>query len=109
MEYFDGVKIGKWVDELQGSERGVVIVSVTRSNARGDIGFLRDDRILNVAFFRAQHFLIIVGDFSTFHKCLFANFVVFRATPPMDYYYYYYYYYYYTVFTCKQRRIQEKS
>lgn len=58
------------IDALQGSERSIVIMSLTRSGR--DIGFLRDDNRLNVAFTRAKHLLYIIGDFHTMAQ---SNFV----------------------------------
>lgn len=53
------------VDSFQGGEREVIIYGFTRSNADGNIGFLKEQRRLNVAITRAQHQLILVGDMST--------------------------------------------
>ena len=50
------------VDAYQGRERDIIIYSVVRSNPEGKIGFLRDDRRLNVALSRARDLLIIVGN-----------------------------------------------
>jgi hypothetical protein len=50
------------VDSFQGQERDVVIYSVTRSNNRDSLGFLRSERRINVAMSRARDALIIVGD-----------------------------------------------
>lgn len=50
------------VDAYQGRERDVIIYSVVRSNNENKIGFLRDERRLNVALSRACELLIIVGD-----------------------------------------------
>jgi len=50
------------VDAVQGREASIVIFSVTRSNATGDIGFLGVESRANVALSRAQHGLIIIGD-----------------------------------------------
>jgi serine/threonine protein kinase len=50
------------VDAYQGREAEVAIYSVTRSNERGRIGFLRESERLNVALSRAQNGLAIVGD-----------------------------------------------
>lgn len=50
------------VDAAQGREYDLVYYSAVRANPRGDIGFLRDKRRLNVALSRAKHGLTIVGD-----------------------------------------------
>ena len=53
------------VDGFQGQERDVIIVSLVRNNADGQIGFLRDLRRMNVAMTRARSKLIIIGDHKT--------------------------------------------
>ncbi len=53
------------VDAFQGSERDVIILSLVRSNAGGEIGFLSDLRRTNVAITRARFKLIILGDADT--------------------------------------------
>jgi ATP-dependent RNA/DNA helicase IGHMBP2 len=53
------------VDAFQGQERDVILMSLTRSNAEGIIGFLADERRLNVAMTRARHKLVLVGDSAT--------------------------------------------
>lgn len=53
------------VDGFQGQERDVILISLVRANADGDIGFLRDLRRMNVAITRARMKLIILGDAST--------------------------------------------
>lgn len=53
------------VDGFQGRERDVIVVSLVRSNDRGDIGFLRDLRRMNVAITRARMKLIVIGDAPT--------------------------------------------
>lgn len=50
------------VDNYQGREADVVILSVTRSNKDGKPGFLKDKKRINVALSRARHYLLIVGD-----------------------------------------------
>ncbi|MCC2546242.1 AAA domain-containing protein [Hymenobacter sp. BT175] len=53
------------VDSFQGQERDIICISMTRSNAQGDIGFLSDIRRMNVGMTRARKKLLIVGDSST--------------------------------------------
>lgn len=50
------------VDAAQGREADVVAYSVTRSNARGAAGFLKDRRRINVALSRARYGLAVFGD-----------------------------------------------
>ncbi len=58
------VEIGT-VDGLQGREKEAVVVSLVRSNERGEVGFLAELRRLNVALTRARRHLTIVGDSAT--------------------------------------------
>jgi DNA polymerase III delta prime subunit len=53
------------VDSFQGQERDVIIVSLTRSNTEGSVGFLSDLHRLNVTLSRARQQLVIIGDLST--------------------------------------------
>ncbi len=53
------------VDAFQGQERDIIIVSLVRANEKGEIGFLRDLRRMNVAITRARSKLIIIGDAPT--------------------------------------------
>ena len=53
------------IDSFQGQEREVVVISLTRSNDRSEIGFLADTRRMNVAMTRAQKLLLVIGDSST--------------------------------------------
>jgi hypothetical protein len=53
------------VDAFQGGERDLIVYGFTRSNDRGDIGFLKELRRLNVAITRARRQLILVGDSET--------------------------------------------
>lgn len=56
------------VDSFQGRECDVVLYSTVRSNTRGNIGFLRDYRRINVALSRAKRLLVIVGDDQTMYN-----------------------------------------
>lgn len=53
------------VDSFQGGERDLIVFGFTRSNPRGDIGFLRELRRFNVAITRAKRQLVLVGDLGT--------------------------------------------
>lgn len=53
------------IDGFQGQERDVILISLVRSNDAGVIGFVADERRLNVAMTRAKKRLIIVGDIAT--------------------------------------------
>ena len=54
------------IDNYQGEESDIVIVSLTRCNNRGDIGFLASPERLNVLLSRARDALILVGNAKTF-------------------------------------------
>jgi superfamily I DNA and/or RNA helicase len=53
------------VDGFQGREKEAVIISLVRSNAQNDIGFLADIRRTNVALTRARRKLLVIGDSAT--------------------------------------------
>jgi superfamily I DNA and/or RNA helicase len=53
------------VDGFQGQERDIMVLSMTRSNDSGQIGFLQEHRRTNVAMTRARKHLLIVGDTAT--------------------------------------------
>lgn len=54
------------IDNYQGEESEVVVVSLTRSNPNGDIGFMISPERLNVLLSRARRALIIIGNPATF-------------------------------------------
>lgn len=65
----DNKRMGATVDEFQGSEADIVIVSLVRNNglaAHKSIGFLKEANRLNVLLSRARHKLIIVGSWEFF-------------------------------------------
>jgi len=53
------------IDGFQGQEKDIIYLSLVRSNDNGKIGFLSDQRRLNVAITRAKKKLVIIGDIST--------------------------------------------
>ena len=53
------------VDGFQGQERDIIVISMVRSNDRGNIGFLNDLRRMNVAITRARMKLLIIGNSKT--------------------------------------------
>lgn len=56
------------IDGFQGQERDVIYISLVRSNARHEIGFLQDYRRMNVAMTRARMLLVVIGDSATIGK-----------------------------------------
>jgi len=53
------------IDSFQGRESDIIIFSTVRCNAERDIGFVDDERRLNVMWTRARLALIIIGDRAT--------------------------------------------
>ena len=53
------------VDGFQGREKEAVLISLVRSNPKGEVGFLAETRRMNVALTRARRKLIVVGDSAT--------------------------------------------
>ncbi|KAI1208325.1 P-loop containing nucleoside triphosphate hydrolase protein [Annulohypoxylon truncatum] len=54
------------IDNYQGEESDIVVVSLTRSNENGDIGFMCAPERLNVLISRARDALIMIGNANTF-------------------------------------------
>ncbi|KAL8647529.1 MAG: hypothetical protein Q9210_005505, partial [Variospora velana] len=54
------------IDNYQGEESDVVVISLTRSNTTGDIGFMSAPERLNVLLSRARNALIMIGNSETF-------------------------------------------
>ncbi|CAG0913264.1 unnamed protein product [Notodromas monacha] len=50
------------VDNYQGEENDIILLSLVRSNVEGNIGFLKTDNRVNVALSRAKQGLFIVGN-----------------------------------------------
>ncbi|KAL8995855.1 MAG: hypothetical protein Q9169_004507 [Polycauliona sp. 2 TL-2023] len=66
-ERFVGIELGS-VDGFQGREKEAVVVSLVRSNDKGEVGFLGEKRRLNVAMTRPKRHLCVVGDSETVSK-----------------------------------------
>ena len=53
------------VNAFQGREKEAIVCSFTRSNDRGELGFVADGRRLTVALTRARRCLVVIGDSAT--------------------------------------------
>lgn len=69
MEIFDNIEIGT-VEQFQGREKLVIVVSGVRSKTL-TIGFLKNEKRLNVALTRAKALLIVIGNPETLSKSSF--------------------------------------
>lgn len=56
------------VDRFQGQEQDIVLLSLTRSNKHGRIGFLKNLQRINVSLSRAKQNLLVVGDHKFFSR-----------------------------------------
>ncbi|KAJ6003313.1 hypothetical protein N7451_005860 [Penicillium sp. IBT 35674x] len=54
------------VDNFQGEEAKVIIVSLVRSNSKRKVGFLRTENRINVLLSRAQHGMYLIGNTETY-------------------------------------------
>jgi len=57
------------IDNFQGEEADIIIISLVRSNSAGRIGFLSSPERVNVLLSRARIGMYIVGNFDTFERC----------------------------------------
>jgi superfamily I DNA and/or RNA helicase len=64
------------VDSFQGQERDVIYIGLTRSNTKGEIGFLKEYRRMNVAMTRAKSKLVMIGDSATLGNDPFYNAII---------------------------------
>lgn len=53
------------IDSFQGQEKDVIIFSCVRSNETRSVGFMNDQRRINVALTRARNSLFVIGDCCT--------------------------------------------
>ena len=60
---FDGVRVAA-VDDFQGEENDIILLSLVRSNSDGNIGFLKIENRVCVSLSRARKGLYVIGNFS---------------------------------------------
>lgn len=61
-ELLDGVRVAV-VDNFQGEENEIILLSFVRSNEEGNVGFLKTSNRVNVALSRARKGLYCIGNF----------------------------------------------
>ncbi|KAK6317688.1 hypothetical protein J4Q44_G00109790 [Coregonus suidteri] len=74
----------KSVDGFQGREKEAVVLTLVRSNRKGEIGFLAEDRRINVAVTRARRHLALVCDTQTVQTHAFLKSLVDHMTQHGD-------------------------
>ena len=81
---FPGVTVTT-VDNYQGEENDIILLSLVRSNHEGQIGFLKTDNRVCVALSRARHALIAIGNFVQLaeHSPLWRNIVEYLHNGKM--------------------------
>lgn len=65
---FENVSV-RTVDGFQGQERDVIVFSAVRCNEHGFVGFLDDEKRMNVLLTRARRGMIVIGNKKTLGKC----------------------------------------
>ncbi|XP_060891467.1 DNA-binding protein SMUBP-2 [Labrus mixtus] len=70
----------KSVDGFQGREKEAVVLSLVRSNRKGDVGFLAEDRRINVAVTRARRHITVVCDTQTVQNHPFLKSLILHMT-----------------------------
>ena len=73
------------VDGFQGQERDGMIVSLTRRNDRGEVGFLSESRRIHVAQTRAKQACMLVGDSATLSTDPYLRWLLEHAQERDDY------------------------
>ncbi|XP_039989614.1 DNA-binding protein SMUBP-2 [Xiphias gladius] len=70
----------KSVDGFQGREKEAVVLSLVRSNRKGEVGFLAEDRRINVAVTRARRHIAVVCDTQTVQNHAFLKSLIDHVT-----------------------------
>ncbi|KAM9351639.1 DNA-binding protein SMUBP-2 [Symphorus nematophorus] len=70
----------KSVDGFQGREKEAVVLSLVRSNRKGEVGFLAEDRRINVAVTRARRHIAVVCDTQTVQNHAFLKSLITHMT-----------------------------
>lgn len=73
------------IDSFQGREKEVVCISLVRSNEAGEVGFLSDERRMNVAITRARRCVVLICDSETMQANSFLSRIVEYAEENGDY------------------------
>ena len=66
-ELLNGIRISS-VDNFQGEENDIIILSLVRSNEKGRVGFLKESNRVCVALSRAKMGLYVIGNFDMLKK-----------------------------------------